>query len=237
MAGRITKSLSFCSLIPEMNPPLRVSRLQERTEVLGPGVRAVVWFQGCSLRCPGCMAQSMNDDPAHEAWSPSALAERVCQLDEIEGVTLSGGDPFDQPPEILCAFTEEIRRNSNLTIMAFTGRTLEQLRRQLPLSLRERLFATIDILVDGPYVDELNDGSLWRGSSNQQIHFLTPRYAHLRPLVESSRARGLEVSVRNGRELEITGIPPRGFLAGLNRRLDARGLMLDFSAKPKSDES
>jgi hypothetical protein len=45
------------------------------------------------------------------------------------------------------------------------------------------------------------------------------------------------VSVQNGRELKITGIPPRGFLAGLNRRLDARGLMLDFSAIPDSNET
>lgn len=220
-----------------MNPTLRVSRFQERTEVLGPGVRAVVWFQGCSLSCPGCMAQSMNDDPAHEAWSPAALAERLCRIAGIEGITLSGGDPFDQPPEALCAFTEAVRRDSGLSIMVFTGRTLAQLRRQLPPALSERLLASIDILVDGPYVEELNDGSLWRGSSNQVVHFLTPRHAQLRPLVESSRARGLEVSVRNGRELEITGIPPRGFLAGLNRRLDARGLMLDFSPSPKADES
>jgi anaerobic ribonucleoside-triphosphate reductase activating protein len=205
--------------------------------VLGPGARAVVWFQGCSLRCPGCMAQTMNDDDAHEAWTPAALADRICRLAGIEGITLSGGDPFDQPPEALCAFTEAIRRHSDLTIMVFTGRTLAQLRRQLPPALAERLLATIDLLVDGPYVEELNDGSLWRGSSNQEIHFLTPRYAHLRPMVASSRSRGLEVSVRNGRELEITGIPPRGFLAGLTRRLDARGLLLDFSPNPKSDES
>ncbi len=183
------------------------------------------------------MAQSMNDDPVHEAWSPTALAERLCRIAGIEGITLSGGDPFDQPPEALCAFTEAVRHHSDLSIMVFTGRTLAQLRRQIEPALSDRLLATIDILVDGPYVEELNDGSLWRGSSNQEIHFLSPRYALLRPLVESSRARGLEVSVRGGRELEITGIPPRGFLAGLNRQLDARGLTLDFSAKPKSDES
>ena len=183
------------------------------------------------------MAQTMNDDEAHEAWTPSALADRICRLGGIEGVTLSGGDPLDQPTEALCAFNEAIRRNSDLTIMVFTGRTMAQLRRQLPSALAERLLTTIDLLVDGPYIEELNDGCLWRGSSNQEIHFLTPRYAHLRPLVESSRARGLEVSVRNGRELEITGIPPRGFLAGLTRRLDARGLLLDFSGNPKSKET
>jgi anaerobic ribonucleoside-triphosphate reductase activating protein len=183
------------------------------------------------------MAQTMNDDDAHESWTPSALADRICRLGGIEGVTLSGGDPFDQPAEALCALTETIRCNSDLTIMVFTGRTMAQLRRQLPPALAERLFATIDLLVDGPYVEELNDGSLWRGSSNQEIHFLTPRYAHLRSLVASSRSRGLEVSVRNGRELDITGIPPRGFLAGLHRRLDARGLMLDFSAIPDSNET
>ncbi len=219
-----------------MTVSLRVSRFQARTEVLGPGSRAVVWFQGCSLQCPGCMAQTMNDDDAHEAWTPQALADRICRLTGIEGITLSGGDPFDQSPEALCAFTEAVRKNSDLTIMAFTGRTMNQLQRQLPRSLRERLFATIDLLVDGPYVEELNDGSLWRGSSNQKIHFLSPRYNHLRPLVESSRSRGLEVSVRDGRELEITGIPPRGFLSGLTSRLDARGLSLDFSSKPKSDD-
>lgn len=221
----------------DMNLSLRVSRLQERTEVLGPGVRSVVWFQGCSLRCAGCMAQSMNDDPAHETWSPGALAKRLCGLAGIEGVTLSGGDPFDQPPEALCALAEAVRRDSDLSIMVFTGRTLAQLRRQLPPALSERLFSNIDILVDGPYVEELNDGSMWRGSSNQEIHFLTPRYADLRSLVASSRSRGLEVSVRNGLELEITGIPPRGFLAGLKRRLDDRGLMLDFSANPDSNEA
>ncbi len=215
---------------------LQVSRFQERTEVLGPGTRAVIWFRGCSLRCPGCMAEAMNNDETHEAWTPQALADRVCRLHGIEGITLSGGDPFDQPLESLTAFTEAVRHNSNLSIMAFTGRTLPQLQRQIPSTLRERLLANFDVLVDGPYVEELNDGSLWRGSSNQTIHFLTPRYAYLRPHVETSHNRGLEVSIRNGREVEFTGIPPKGFLDSLTGRLAKQGLRLDFTALTQNNE-
>lgn len=207
---------------------LRIARFQDRSRALGPGTRTVIWFQGCSFDCPGCIAAEMNRSDDFELSTPVDLSVRVLRVSEIEGITLSGGDPFDQPLELLAEFLDELSRRSDLSVMCYTGRTLEQLRRDARADVIERILNRVDILVDGLYVESLNDGRVWRGSSNQQIHFLSPRYHHLEASVFESRERKLEVSVGAAREIEITGIPPAGFMERLRGELKSRDLTLEF---------
>ncbi len=214
---------------------LRIARFQERSHALGPGTRAIVWFQGCSFDCPGCIAAEMNRSNDFDLSTPFDLAHRILRISGIEGVTLSGGDPFDQPLELLAEFLEELDRHSGLSVMCYTGRTLEQLRRDLRVEIIERILKQVDILVDGLYVESLNDGRAWRGSSNQQIHFLSPRYHHLEMSVLESRDRELEVSVGPTRQIEITGIPPAGFMDRLHGQLKLRDLSLEFDV-PRDEQ-
>lgn len=207
---------------------LRIARFQDHSRALGPGVRAVVWFQGCSFDCPGCIAAEMNRSDDFEMSAPLILSSRILGISGIEGITLSGGDPFDQPLDLLAEFLEELSRRSDLSVMCYTGRTLEQLRRDARAEVIERILSCVDILVDGLYVESLNDGRVWRGSSNQQIHFLSPRYHHLEASVLESRERNLEVSVGAARQIEITGIPPAGFMDRLRGELMSRDLTLEL---------
>lgn len=214
---------------------LTVSRFQRRTAALGPGVRSVIWFHGCSFNCPGCIAAEMNSSTDFLRLSASRLADAVLAIPEIEGVTLSGGDPFDQNLESLSAFLEQLRSRSQLSIMCYTGRLLSQLRVGMNTSINEHILAMIDVLVDGLYVDALNDGSAWRGSSNQQVHFLTSRYKHLDSGIGSSRDRMVEVSLDSSARMHITGIPPSGFMERLSGGLLARGLSM--AATDKEEEA
>ena len=215
---------------------LRIARFQERSQALGPGTRAVVWFQGCAFDCPGCIAAEMNRSDDFDLTTPSDLVERVLKISGIEGVTLSGGDPFDQPLDLLADFLEDLKRRSELSVMCYTGRTLDQLRRGEPNDVTARILKRLDILIDGLYVESLNDGSAWRGSSNQQIHFLSPRYRHFESSVCDSRERQLEVSISSSHEIEITGIPPTGFMDRLRSQLDSIGLSLELDDQAMNNQ-
>ena len=218
---------------------LTVARFLNRTEALGPGRRAVIWFHGCAFDCPGCVALEMNRSTDFERISPCDLAARVASVQGIEGVTLSGGDPFDQPLESLAEFLETLSGLGALGVMCYTGRTLSQLRGGRLSVLHERILSMIDILVDGLYVEELNDGATWRGSSNQQIHFLSPRYRKLDGLVQASRERRVEVTLSSQQELAITGIPPSGFMERLRLNLAASGysMLHDDASEGNSEEA
>ena len=69
---------------------LRIDRFQERTRVLGPGERSVVWFHGCSRNCPGCVAAEMNRSNDYETIEPIKLADRVCSVEGVEGLIAAG---------------------------------------------------------------------------------------------------------------------------------------------------
>lgn len=204
---------------------LTVARFQSRSEALGPGARAIIWFHGCAFDCPGCIASEMNRSSAFERFNPRQLADRVLGITGIEGLTLSGGDPFDQPPDSLGAFLEIIRSRSNLSVMSYTGRTLTHLEQS---QRWQRVLSYLDILIDGLYVEALNNGSMWRGSSNQQIHFLSDRYRAEQSDVTATRDRRVEVRLTADRQLEITGIPPIGFMDRLREHLLSHGLQLDL---------
>ncbi len=168
----------------------------------------------------------MNHGSAHESVSAKALADRVLAVAEIDGLTLSGGEPFEQSLKSLCELLQIIRSHSSLSLMCYTGKTLDQLRRGPRAASHNRILSLLDILVDGPYVDAKNDGSLWKGSANQKIHFLSPKYRHLRAYANSSFERKIEAVIGPDQTLEFTGIPPRGFIQRLEGTLMERGLNL-----------
>ena len=203
---------------------LRVARTKEKCSVLGPGARAVIWFHGCSLKCPGCIAHEMNHSTSHEVMTPQALLEWVRGIEGIQGITLSGGDPFDQAKGALLEFLQLIRAKTSMSVMCYTGRLLEELLGAEDRDINQEILACIDILIDGPYDQMKNEGHQWRGSSNQTIHFLTSRYAHLESEVVSSRQRAVEVDLSLDNRLTIAGIPEVGFMQRLRKNLNARGI-------------
>ncbi|MFE9632015.1 4Fe-4S single cluster domain-containing protein [Streptomyces sp. NPDC006463] len=207
---------------------LSVARRLDRCTVLGPGARAVIWVQGCPLRCRGCVAAETLPFDGGTAYSVAELADWLCGLPDIEGVTLSGGEPFSQAAG-LAALLDEVRsRRPEFSAMAYSGFRYEALRRGGPDRLA--LLRRLDLLVDGPYVASRQHGLRWRGSSNQRVIALTDRYAHVG--TEPDTSAGVELSVEADGSLSWAGVPPTpGFREGLEERLAARGFVLRAEAR------
>ncbi|MGV4981608.1 4Fe-4S single cluster domain-containing protein [Streptomyces sp. NPDC001709] len=211
--------------------PISVARTLDHCTVLGPGTRAVIWVQGCPLRCRGCVAAETLPFEGGTSRSVPELADWLCRLDGIEGVTFSGGEPFSQAGALAELLDAVRRRRPDFGAMAYSGFRHEALRRGDPdrLALLERL----DLLVDGPYVAARHGSLRWRGSDNQRLIPLTDRYP--RALAEPDTTAGIELSVDADGSVSWAGVPPApGFREGLEERLAARGFALHTEARTEA---
>ena len=142
-----------------------VARVLYPVEVLGPGKRVGIWFCGCGHRCDGCCNPELWDFQERYRTTPEtvyAMIRSIAQSHPIDGFTISGGDPMYQPAD-LRKLTKMLRTISD-DILVYTGYQLE--------ALPPENLENISVLIDGPYIEALNDNSLLRGSSNQRIHIL-----------------------------------------------------------------
>ena len=139
--------------------------------MLGPGTRYVLWVQGCKGHCPGCIAENAKKMEEGTPVSISALAFEIA-LSKADGLTISGGEPFLQAEE-LAEMIKQIKTKRDLGIIVYSGYHYEDLAKD---DTARKLLNKIDLLIDGPYIQELDDGKSLRGSSNQRLFFLTDRY-------------------------------------------------------------
>jgi anaerobic ribonucleoside-triphosphate reductase activating protein len=182
-----------------MNAPrLRLHRLIPRSYANGPGVRAVLWVQGCSLGCAGCFNPETHAFAGGYDVAPDDLCERIAALGgDIEGVTVSGGEPLQQPRPLL-ALLQRLRRETALSVLVFTGFAWEEVQR---LPAIDELLACVDVLIAGRYDASRHLARHLRGSANKTVHFLTNRYGP----ADLERVPPGEVIVTPAGEVEITG--------------------------------
>jgi anaerobic ribonucleoside-triphosphate reductase activating protein len=188
-----------------MSDAVRVLRFLPATVAEGPGRRAALWVQGCSIRCPGCFNPHSWATGGGQPvpWTDLAAAVRAAADEhDIEGLTLLGGEPFDQAGP-LGALAEAVRAEG-LSVMTFTGYVLEALQAAGRKDW-DRLLAATDLLADGPYLAERPERRRpWVGSDNQRFWFLTERYAHLAADLDALPNR-LEVRISSAGEVAING--------------------------------
>lgn len=153
---------------------LRVFLVQPYVEgVLGPDKRAVLWVQGCTIGCKGCISPlSWQADNGIEI-AIDDLLEWVRGQEGIEGITVSGGEPFQQA-EALTQLFEPLRKMA-YGVICYTGYRYERLL-CCGSDSQKRLLRYVDLLIDGPYMERLQSSSAWRGSSNQRLLCLSSRY-------------------------------------------------------------
>jgi len=167
----------------------------------GPGLRSVIWLQGCSLGCPGCFNPQTHSVRGGEKVLPGQLAQRILSLGlQTEGLTISGGEPFQQPAA-LSDLLAELRRASNLSIVVFSGYEWDELQ-QFPYS--SRLLEQIDVLISGRYDASRRLAHSLLGSVNKTIHLLTERY-QASDLLDIPPA---EVVIGPDGEIILSGIDP-----------------------------
>lgn len=189
---------------------VKVYRIEERTTALGPGVRAAIWFQGCKRCCKGCMSPNSRNFDAGRVWDTDALIKWLCDIADIEGITISGGEPFLQI-EALHEIISFAKKKKNLGVIIYTGYTMIELKNLKDPLVDDILSSLADIIIDGEYVEELNDGGALKGSSNQNVNFITKRYIGYRELYESN-SRNIQIKINGGTALLI-GIPEKSTLA------------------------
>jgi anaerobic ribonucleoside-triphosphate reductase activating protein len=195
-------------------PYLNVAHICPATRALGPGLRAVVWVQGCCFHCPGCIAPEWIPWRIVRLMTPEEVVSELLAHPEVTGLTFSGGEPMLQAAG-LAAVARLARRQRDLSIICYTGFTLEQLRTNPPGPGVEDLLDAIDVLIDGPYIEELNDQQGLRGSANQRIHYLTDR---LRGFDFAHTPRRIEIFLE-GKYALLVGIPTSEQLAAFERAL------------------
>ncbi|MDJ1172716.1 4Fe-4S single cluster domain-containing protein [Roseofilum capinflatum] len=159
-------------------PPnhLNIMGYVDESEVNGPGCRAVVWVQGCTRACSGCFNPASWSFEINQLIAIDTLAEKIASNPRNQGVTFSGGEPFWQAPG-LAKLARQLKAKG-LSVMSFTGFTLEQLRAKGAPEGAQELLDELDILIDGPYIESLaiHAPTSPVSSSNQRVHILNPEF-------------------------------------------------------------
>ena len=188
---------------------------------LGFGRRAGIWFQGCSIECPGCCARDTWRQDDERLTSLEGLLEwfDARNSEGLDGVTITGGEPFDQPAALTSLLRHLNRRRSNgnpFDILVYSG-----YQRKRVIEIMGGSLVGMDALISAPYVHTRPSAPL-RGSDNQEITGVTElgvrRYGNL-----AKRQSTLQISVAHD-ELTLLGIPERGDLLLLEKKLEQKGI-------------
>jgi len=178
---------------------LRLHAVEPRSRANGPGARFVVWLQGCTLGCPGCFNPTTHDAAGGREVAVADLAAELAATTGIEGLSLSGGEPLQQP-EAAAALLDAARA-LGLSTLAFSGYTLDEIR---ALPAGPAVLDRLDVLVDGRYVAGERLATGLRGSANQRIQLLTTRYT----LADVEATPVAEIRIARGGDVVLTGVNP-----------------------------
>jgi anaerobic ribonucleoside-triphosphate reductase activating protein len=211
---------------------IAISRVHFPVTTLGPGRRLGIWFQGCSIRCAGCISA--------DTWGVdiglTSVEEVVTSVEpwlgEVEGITISGGEPFDQPAA-LTALLRTLRARTDVDVLVYSGHPYESLEPAL-----QGMTGLIDALITDPYEQHAPRTLALRGSDNQRLHCLTERGAvRFSPYERavSAEDRRFDVMFDEQGTVWLAGIPARNDIRRLEQALAAAGHHAVFSQAMQED--
>lgn len=204
-----------------------ISRVHFPVTTLGPGKRLGIWFQGCSLRCEGCISV--------DTW---ATAKTLIPIDQlmmalssylplVDGITISGGEPFDQFDALL-AIVVQLRKKTEVDILLYTGYSIEDIPDQL-----QKIKPYIDVLISDPFQRQTSQTLRLRGSDNQRLHCFTSqakeKFAYYQQAVTTDD-NVLDVMFDAEGVVWFAGIPKRDDFVKLQTILKQQGHQLKVSA-------
>ena len=152
-----------------MSDKIRLAGIAQNSLVNGPGLRKVFFSQGCTHHCKNCFNPLTWSFEGGKLIEIDDLVAQVKKEYFLDGVTFSGGDPFEQADKF--AILAKKLKNNKINIWCYTGYTWQQLLERAKTDKdTQDLLELCDVVVDGPFVEELHqENLLFRGSSNQQI--------------------------------------------------------------------
>jgi anaerobic ribonucleoside-triphosphate reductase activating protein len=171
------------------------------TRELGPGNRYVIWVQGCPFNCKGCVTREGIPIIENNLLDINQIIFSISLNKSITGITISGGEPFLQASKLSKILAEIKTVRPELDVVVFTGFQMKE----LDWTEAIELIKLIDVLIDGKYIERLNDNKGLRGSSNQQVNYLSDRLKNHKHYFEE-RKRSIEVHVYNNQQ-KIIGVP------------------------------
>jgi len=192
----------------------------------GPGLRYSFWVQGCSVRCTkDCLNSAYLPMVPKVVIPVEQVAAHIISLKQssgIEGITILGGEPFDQA-EALAYLGDHVHK-AGLSVVTYTGHTLEHLhQKDNPAWLA--LLAVTDILIDGPFISSLRSDALrWCGSSNQRVLFLTERYNE-KDVLSTPVEKGVNILMQPDGTLKISGMQNKEQLQDFIQTLEEGGVI------------
>lgn len=208
---------------------VRLNRLHYPVTTLGPGTRLGIWVQGCSIECRGCVSRDTWDPDAAEPMSVAEVIDRANHLCDgpVDGVTVTGGEPFDQPEGLQCILEGlrgwlDGRSNGDADLLAYTGYELDDVIARAPGPL-----AFLDAVIAGPYIASQPTAAAWWGSSNQTLVPLTARGRSRYATTPPSDPGKIQVDVDSAGRVWLIGVPRVGVLQKVEASLRAAGVHLE----------
>ena len=191
---------------------LRIAFYREKTNCLGPYTRFALWVQGCNRNCKGCVALSHKSVEGGYEISEEVLSEIILKQEECEGITISGGEPMLQAEALTKLILLIRRKRKDYGVIVYTGYSYQKLKELSQNDERIELFLNvIDILIDGEYIEELNDDNGYVGSNNQKIIKLSNRYNDVCQDYYSKNGRKSEFVFEDNKTY-LVGIPSKSTL-------------------------
>jgi anaerobic ribonucleoside-triphosphate reductase activating protein len=184
---------------------MRIHRILDISNANGPGSRFVVWVQGCSRNCPGCFNPQTHDPCAGYELDVSEIIKQI-PLARVGGITVSGGEPFEQAEELLALLEETGQKGLNRLV--YSGYTYEELLAQKSCAY-EKCLSEIDLLIDGAYEKENLPFMPWTGSGNQrliQLHCGRIKKIYEKNDIETALAPDGEIIIDKNGGIITTGI-------------------------------
>lgn len=207
--------------------PLSINRVLAPITVLGAGRRVGVWVQGCALACPGCTSVDTWDRARGTQHEPEELAVTIAdqvKLENLDGLTITGGEPLDQPDQ-LATLVMELRaqlatwpKAATFDVLLFSGYSTKAATRR-----GGSLWSLLDAAVCGPYRYQLPSDVPLVASSNQELIVLTDVGRSKYPLEHAAPRMQL---ASDGESLTMVGLPRPGELDLFASRLAERGVKL-----------
>ena len=191
-----------------LTTPIFLQAITHRSTVNGPGSRSVVHFQGCTIGCKGCFNVHTWKHKSTEATTVKLVINEVLEADS--DITISGGEPLEQMPALMKLLHGFRRRAPEKTVVLFTGFTTEVLRKYGILGFLQ--LAGVDLVIAGPFVLEKRVTESLRGSSNQELLFLSDR---IKP--EDIQKRSIEVMITPDGQLTMSGFPSKKLTTAIRR--------------------
>ena len=185
---------------------LNIFDLCEGTKALGSGLRFVIWVQGCTFNCKGCISPYGQAIKENILVDVNVLAQSIIENKSIKGITISGGEPFLQASKLYKLLKIIKEQRPELNLIVFTGFDLED----LDWDEAKDFLQFVDVLIDGRYVEQLNDNKGLRGSSNQRVHFLTNRLIRYKDIFENGDRNAEVIVAKNYKK--IIGVPNKSVI-------------------------